>query len=295
MTGTRVPKYWLVKEELLRLIAEGAPGSALPTERDLAERLATSRTTVRQAIAELVVEGRLERTQGSGTYIAEPKLVHVRQLTSFTEDLGPQRVQNRVLDVRREVPSAAVAERLGLATGGAGAPGGADADRRRRPARARVGGARRRPARPAGRARAPRLALRDAARCVRDRGRRGRGRGADAAWPTRRRPHTSTWRPGIRCCWCTGWPAIRRAGPSSGPARCSAATGSASWPAPAGDGEPVRATPARGGGGAAVRHARRNVEGRSRCAIGQDPVAPVVRSPPDSNTCRDSGVVDRGR
>ncbi len=117
MTGTRVPKYWLVKEELLRLIAEGAPGSALPTERDLAERLATSRTTVRQAIAELVVEGRLERTQGSGTYIAEPKLVHVRQLTSFTEDLGPHRVLNRVLDVRREVPSAAVAERLGLAAG----------------------------------------------------------------------------------------------------------------------------------------------------------------------------------
>jgi GntR family transcriptional regulator len=112
-----VPKYWLVKEELLRLIAEGAPGSALPTERDLAERLATSRTTVRQAIAELVVEGRLERTQGSGTYIAEPKLVHVRQLTSFTEDLGPHRVLNRVLDVRREVPSAAVAERLGLAAG----------------------------------------------------------------------------------------------------------------------------------------------------------------------------------
>jgi GntR family transcriptional regulator len=117
VTGTRVPKYWLVKEELLRLIAEGAPGSALPTERELAERLATSRTTVRQAIAELVVEGRLERTQGSGTYIAEPKLVHVRQLTSFTEDLGPQRVQNRVLDVRCEVPSAAVAERLGLAPG----------------------------------------------------------------------------------------------------------------------------------------------------------------------------------
>jgi GntR family transcriptional regulator len=117
VTGTRVPKYWLVKEELLRLIAEGAPGSALPTERDLAERLATSRTTVRQAIAELVVEGRLERTQGSGTYIAEPKLVHVRQLTSFTEDLGTHRVLNRVLDVRREVPSAAVAERLGLAAG----------------------------------------------------------------------------------------------------------------------------------------------------------------------------------
>ena len=143
MTGTRVPKYWLVKEELLRLIAEGAPGSALPTERDLAERLATSRTTVRQAIAELVVEGRLERTQGSGTYIAEPKLVHVRQLTSFTEDLGPHRVQNRVLDVKARGSLSRRRRAARARGGGAGAPGGADADRRRRPARARVGDARR--------------------------------------------------------------------------------------------------------------------------------------------------------
>lgn len=117
MTGTRVPKYWLVKEELLRLIEGGEPGSALPTERDLADRLATSRTTVRQAIAELVVEGLLERTQGSGTFVTEPKLVQVHQLTSFSEDLGEQRVQSRLLDVRREVPAAAVAARLGLDAG----------------------------------------------------------------------------------------------------------------------------------------------------------------------------------
>lgn len=83
----RVPKYYLVKREVLDLIADLVPGDALPTERELAERFATSRTTVRQAIAELVVEGRLERVQGSGTFVARPKLMLVRPLTSFSQDL----------------------------------------------------------------------------------------------------------------------------------------------------------------------------------------------------------------
>ena len=86
----RVPKYYQVKSEILALIADLVPGSAMPTERELAERFETSRTTVRQAIAELVVDGRLERTQGRGTFVAQPKLMQVRQLTSFSRDLQAQ-------------------------------------------------------------------------------------------------------------------------------------------------------------------------------------------------------------
>jgi GntR family transcriptional regulator len=110
----RVPKYWLVKEQLRGLVESGASGTALPTERELAEQLATSRTTVRQAIAELVVEGLLVRTQGSGTYIAEPRLVHIRQLSSFSEDLGAARVENRVLGVTVEPATGETALRLGV-------------------------------------------------------------------------------------------------------------------------------------------------------------------------------------
>lgn len=114
MTTTRVPKYWIVKERL-RDLADGAtPGTALPTERELAEELATSRTTVRQAIAELVVEGRLVRTQGSGTFVAEPQVVAIRQLSSFTEDLGAARVGSRVLEIA--VENGAGAPRLAAAT-----------------------------------------------------------------------------------------------------------------------------------------------------------------------------------
>lgn len=81
----REPKYYLVKRHLLELIESLEPGALVPTERELTVELATSRTTVRQALSELVGEGRLVRRQGSGTYVAEPKMTWPLQMTSFTE------------------------------------------------------------------------------------------------------------------------------------------------------------------------------------------------------------------
>jgi len=115
----KVPKYYQVKSAIAELITDLPPGSPVPTERELAERFSTSRTTVRQAIAELVVDGRLERTQGRGTFVAQPKLVQVRQLTSFTQDLREQgrNPENVVLSVTRESAAGAVCEHLGLSVG----------------------------------------------------------------------------------------------------------------------------------------------------------------------------------
>ena len=86
----KVPKYYQVKSGILDLIVGLPPGTAIPTERELAAQFETSRTTVRQAIAELVVDGRLERAQGRGTFVAHPKLMQVRQLTSFSQDLSSE-------------------------------------------------------------------------------------------------------------------------------------------------------------------------------------------------------------
>lgn len=115
----KVPKYYLVKNEILDLIADQPPGTAVPTERDLAQRFATSRTTVRQAIAELVVDGRLERTQGSGTFVAQPKLMPVRQLTSFSQDLdeGGWRPGSVLLGLRELPAEGELCERLQLPAG----------------------------------------------------------------------------------------------------------------------------------------------------------------------------------
>ncbi len=84
------PKYYLLKTEVLALISGLQPGTLIPTERALAEKYSTSRTTVRQAISELVAEGRLGRIQGHGTFVAPPKVTHVRQLTSFSDDARTQ-------------------------------------------------------------------------------------------------------------------------------------------------------------------------------------------------------------
>ncbi len=115
----KVPKYYQVKKDILGLIVDLAPGSGVPTERDLAEMFGTSRTTVRQAIAELVVDGRLERTQGRGTFVAPPKLMQVRQLTSLSQDLQSQGREpgGVVLGITREPADAEVGEHLGIDPG----------------------------------------------------------------------------------------------------------------------------------------------------------------------------------
>jgi GntR family transcriptional regulator len=114
-----LPKYYLLKEQILTLIEDAVPGTLIPTERALAEQYGTSRTTVRQAIGELVAEGRLDRTQGRGTFVAPPKVTHVRQLTSFTDDAASQGMtaSARILDIS-EVPADTVtAKRLAVEPG----------------------------------------------------------------------------------------------------------------------------------------------------------------------------------
>lgn len=115
----KIPKYYQIKGAISELIAGLPPGAPIPTERELAESFSTSRTTVRQAVAELVVDGRLERTQGRGTFVAQPKLMHVRQLTSFTQDLQEQgrTPESVVLRVSREAASGPVCEHLELPAG----------------------------------------------------------------------------------------------------------------------------------------------------------------------------------
>ena len=83
------PKYFLVKSELSTVIDGLSEGAILPTERDLAQRFGVARMTVRQAIRELRLEGRLERN-GRSTAVAGPKLVQPLTLGSYTEGVRQQ-------------------------------------------------------------------------------------------------------------------------------------------------------------------------------------------------------------
>lgn len=114
-----IPKY----RQLLRILEERIdglpPGTPFPPERQLEQEYGVSRVTVRQALQQLVLAGRLERAQGRGTFVARPKFEQVLALTSFSEDMAARglRPGSRMLAVREVPADASLAERLGVALG----------------------------------------------------------------------------------------------------------------------------------------------------------------------------------
>jgi GntR family transcriptional regulator len=77
-----------VRSVLQQLIdSELRSGDAIPSERVLVARLRVSRVTVRQAIADLVDAGVLERVHGKGTYVTGPQVDSRLHLTSFSREM----------------------------------------------------------------------------------------------------------------------------------------------------------------------------------------------------------------
>lgn len=114
-----VPKYYEVRQYLRQHIDVLPPGTPVPPERTLSERFNISRTTVRQALHDLAVEGRIVRMQGRGTFVATPKVTQDMQLTSYTEDMLSQgmRPGSRLIDMSVIDAEAEVAERLEIEEG----------------------------------------------------------------------------------------------------------------------------------------------------------------------------------
>jgi GntR family transcriptional regulator len=88
---------------LLRDIQEMVPGDRLPTEGQLMDRFGVSRTTVRDAIHELVRIGLLRRRSGSGTFVADPPIEQdLSRLTGFVEDMRALRLEPKATLVTAE-------------------------------------------------------------------------------------------------------------------------------------------------------------------------------------------------
>ncbi|MFJ2815744.1 GntR family transcriptional regulator [Streptomyces sp. NPDC087294] len=69
------PKYWHLRTVLTEALdSEFAVGEILPNERDLAARFGVARATLRQALEQLELEGRLQRRRGVGTTVAPPRV-----------------------------------------------------------------------------------------------------------------------------------------------------------------------------------------------------------------------------
>lgn len=85
-----VPLYYQISQLLRQQISTGElkPGDQIPTESELQARFKVSRATVRQAIAQLVYEGLLERRRSKGTIVSKAKLTEtLYEFGSFTNEV----------------------------------------------------------------------------------------------------------------------------------------------------------------------------------------------------------------
>jgi GntR family transcriptional regulator len=118
-----MPFYEQLKQVLLSQIEQGdvQPGDPLPSEFELCAQFGVSRTVVRQAIGELVNEGRLYRMRGKGTFVAKPKLHEqfMESTVGFFEDLTARGhvVESSVMSCELVQPTERVGEALRVAEG----------------------------------------------------------------------------------------------------------------------------------------------------------------------------------
>ncbi|WP_086786417.1 GntR family transcriptional regulator [Streptomyces caniscabiei] len=106
------PKYWHLKTVLSEALdSEFSVGEILPNERDLAARFGVARATLRQALEQLELEGRLQRRRGVGTTVAPPR---VGVAVGTEQRAWPGTVGDtwQAVDCTASAPPAAVADLL---------------------------------------------------------------------------------------------------------------------------------------------------------------------------------------
>lgn len=108
----RTPKSFEARTALAAIVERLAEGDALPPERELAEQLALSRATIRQALRDLLLEGRIAR-RGRNNVVTGPKLVQPLALRSYTEGIRFQgKRPGRVVVTAETVPADDAAARV---------------------------------------------------------------------------------------------------------------------------------------------------------------------------------------
>ncbi|MGC9496853.1 GntR family transcriptional regulator [Streptomyces sp. WG7] len=106
------PKYWHLRTVLSEALdSEFSVGEILPNERDLAARFGVARATLRQALEQLELEGRLQRRRGVGTTVAPPR---VGVAVGTRQHVWPGTSDDawRSVDCTLAAPPAAVADAL---------------------------------------------------------------------------------------------------------------------------------------------------------------------------------------
>lgn len=114
--------YLQIKQHILDGIRERhyQAGDRIPTEAALCEQFTVSRMTVNRALRELVAEGWLVRTAGSGSFVAdrrtESPLLAIRNIADEIAERGGE-YSARVIRLQRLAADEKVAVQLGLRVG----------------------------------------------------------------------------------------------------------------------------------------------------------------------------------
>ena len=90
VSNQHLPLYAQVENVILDRISAGAlpPETRLPSEDELVQEYAVSRTTIRAAIQSLIQRGLVEIRRGKGTFVTQPKITQeLTELTGFVEDM----------------------------------------------------------------------------------------------------------------------------------------------------------------------------------------------------------------
>ena len=112
-----IPLYFQIKSIIENQISSGElkPGDKIPSENTLCDLYKVSRTTARQAITELVNSGKVVRTQGRGSFIAQyPINKPPYRLTGFSADMKKQGFtpSSKMLEFKVMMPTPEIARLL---------------------------------------------------------------------------------------------------------------------------------------------------------------------------------------
>jgi GntR family transcriptional regulator len=105
-----------------RILNDEFDGARIPSETELANQLGVSRTTIRDALSRLQIEGVILRKQGAGTFVnraglrIKSRLEEIWGYENVLEDHGYS-PSTKILSVRQESPDSEAAERLRLGAG----------------------------------------------------------------------------------------------------------------------------------------------------------------------------------
>lgn len=115
-----IPLYFQLKELILSEIKNGSyqSGSLIPTENELSDMFEISRTTVRQAITELVQEGWLYRVKSKGTFVSQPKINQdfITKIESYSTQMERRglKASTEVLELKAMKANDTIAKHLEL-------------------------------------------------------------------------------------------------------------------------------------------------------------------------------------